>query len=162
LTDRVRLDIEGLGIIFYSPFAVGHIAIGEDYLQRAFVEAEDIVRHVNACTLSAFGTGGPGEYELIIDSAGVDEDAWDRAQFKLELGLEVRDGVVCFRDLYDLFAWDPQCPGGQQIAMANGFYRIAAYRSYEEVGEVQPVTLNFVKTERCPALTYTEAPHLCS
>jgi hypothetical protein len=162
LVDCVRLDIDGLGIIFYSPFAVSHIAVGEDYLQRSFVESEDIVRHVNACTLSAFGTGGPGKYELIIDAGDADRDAWDRAQFKLELGLEVRDGVVCFRDLYDLLDWDPDCPAGQRIAMPDGFYRIAAYRSYAEVGRIQPVALNFTKTDRCPSLAYTDAPHLCS
>jgi hypothetical protein len=156
---RVYLSISGLGIIFYSPFAVRHIPAGEDYLEHQFLEPEDIARHVNACTLTGFGTGGPGEFELIVRD-DVEEKAFLNAQFKAELCLEVRDEVVYFRDLYDLIRWVPECPANQAVSLPDGYYRVVAYTSYVPIGQSQSVTLSFIATDAKPAMHYSGVPEL--
>jgi hypothetical protein len=157
---RIHLPVSGLGIIAYSPFAMAHVPQGENYLESNFLEPEDIARHVNACTLTGFGTGGPGEFELIVHDE-LDAVAMRHAQFSVELGIEVRDEQVCFRDLYDLIRWDRTCPPGQSVGMPNGYYRIVAYTTYAPVGQSQPVTFAFLSEEERPTLHFTGAPELC-
>jgi len=60
----VFLPLEGLGIILYSSFAVAHIGKDEDYLQTHFLQPQDVAAHVNRGTISAFGTGSPGDYTI--------------------------------------------------------------------------------------------------
>jgi hypothetical protein len=47
------LDVEGLGVTFYSPFATASIAEGDDYLDRQFfdpdlVAAQGLAFHMSA------------------------------------------------------------------------------------------------------------------
>jgi hypothetical protein len=158
---RIHLPIAGLGIIFYSPWAVRHIPPGSDYLQDAFLEAADIARHVNGSTLTGFGTGGPGDYELEISGEPAAAEAVRAARHHVELGLEVRDGTVCFRDLYDLIRWDPACPPEQSVRLPDGFYRVIAYLTPSPLGETQFVHLAFTRTTARPELHFTGAPELC-
>lgn len=90
---EVVLDISGLGIVLYSPFAAAGIAEGDDYL-----------RH--------FRAGYP------------DAGALEAAEYKLRLGLEVRDRALCARDLYDLLDWTADCPVGQVLAVESGLYEV--------------------------------------
>jgi len=71
---QINISIAGLGIIFYSPFAVTHISDGEDYLESHFWDPEMVAQHVMECQISAFGTGSPGEYQIrLIDGVRPDE-----------------------------------------------------------------------------------------
>ncbi len=158
---RFHLTIEGLAIIFYSPWAVQHIRPGADYLQEAFLEPPDIARHVNASSLTGFGTGGPGDYELIVSLDPPDAEELRRAQFQLELGLEVRDGTVCFRDLYELIHWTPDCPPGQSLRLDDGYYRVIAHTTFAPVGETQRIHLSLLPVPERPELHFTGAPELC-
>jgi hypothetical protein len=77
---EIPLTIAGLGIIFYSRYAVAGIGEGEDYFSTGFQ---------NPAQVAARAMRG---------------DMQD-AEFKLRLRHEVRDVEVCFRDLYDLMDW---------------------------------------------------------
>ncbi|HEX2344342.1 MAG TPA: hypothetical protein VHI98_27970 [Vicinamibacterales bacterium] len=98
----IELEIAGLGIIFYSPFAVAHIQKDEEYIEVHFWEPPDVAAHVNACTISAFGTGGPGTFVLRLYDGELDVQVLKSAKASVRLGIEVRDSTLCFRDLYDL------------------------------------------------------------
>lgn len=79
---RVTLDleIEGRGIIFYLPFAIRHIAEGQDCLQERFWKPSDVAEHVMACQRSAFSTGSPGRYRLHIYDGSVDRATLETAE----------------------------------------------------------------------------------
>lgn len=158
---RIYLALDGLGIIFYSPWAVQHIPPGTDYLGASFLQPEDIARHVNASSLTGFGTGGSGNYDLIVSFDAPDAEELQRAQFKVELGLEVRDETVCFRDLYELICWQPECPPGQSLRFPDGFYRVLAYTTFTPVGTTQPIYLSFLRVPERLELHFTGAPELC-
>ena len=95
---RIRLSVEGLGIILYSPWAVQHIRPGTDYLEEAFLDGCDIARHVNASSLTGFATGGGGDFDLIVSLDPPNAEALQGVEFKVELGLrseERRVGKEC-------------------------------------------------------------------
>lgn len=160
----INLSIAGLGIIFYSPFAVTHIQEGDDYLKRSFWEPEDVARHVNQCHIAALGTGSPGDFRLILYDGNLKNTAVEEAEFKARLGLEVREQTVCFRDLYDLMDWSPHCPTEHQAAFPDGFYLITAYCSRPRsgiFGDHQTIYLHFDHVSQRPKLAWKGIPHLC-
>src|SRR4051794_23858076 len=120
---EVALDIRGLGLILYSPPPAKHIPGGADYLRAPFWEPADVARHVTECQLTAFGTGSSGTFRVRFADGPPDEGAVRAAAFRLRLGLQVRAGTVCVRDLYDLMAWSAACPPAQQVPVADGWYR---------------------------------------
>lgn len=159
----IDLEIVGLGIVFYSPFAVAHIQVGEDYLEPHFWRGRDVGEHINACQISAFGTGGPGRYVLELYDGPLDEQALNSAKAKVQLGIEVRDGTLCFRDLYDFMRWDPDCPADQMVSVADGFYRISVYTSPPDsgiLGDGQAVWLHFEARTEKPVLAWAAVPDL--
>jgi hypothetical protein len=164
MRQEIRLSIAGLGIIFYSPFAVQHIEEGEDYLSAHFQDPNDVAKHVRACEISTFCTGTPGDFKLVIDDGNLDTVALNQAEFRVRLGLEVREGQVCFRDLYELMEWSQECPVSQTVNLPDGVYRITVYSSRPASGisgDNQTVYLNFEKAEGKPELSWTGVPQLC-
>jgi hypothetical protein len=164
MRQEIRLSIAGLGIIFYSPFAVQHIRDGEDYLTASFRDPDDVAKHVKSCEISTFCTGTPGDFKLVIDDGNLDDVAMNQSEFRIRLGLEVRAGQVCFRDLYDLLKWSKESPDTQMVNLENGFYRITVYSSPPAsgiLGDNQTVYLNFERVDRKPDLSWTGVPQLC-
>ena len=104
-----------------------HIAEGADYLQSHFWKPADVARHVMECQLTAFGTGSPGTFRLRIADGPPDEQAVHAAAFKLRLGLQVKGGTGCVRDLYDLMEWSAECPVAQEFPVADGWHRLTAF-----------------------------------
>jgi hypothetical protein len=164
-TRTVRLDIEGLGILLYSPFAAEHIRPSEDYLSTQYSNATDVVPHVLAGTLVGFGTGSPGVFLLNIHSGYPSEEKMSSSEFRLRLGVEVRDDVLCVRDLYDLLEWDPVCPPAQKIAVASGYYHVTLCSSAPEsgiLGDEQVIDVYLNALPSLPSLKYDGVPTLCS
>jgi hypothetical protein len=159
----VNLDIVGLGVVFYAPFAVRHISEGADYLAAHFRNASDVAQHVMACEISTFGTGSSGRYRLLLYDDPIDHAGLEEAARKVRLGIEVRDQTLCFRDLYDLMHWSSECPKAQQIAVPDGFYRITAYTSAPEsgvLGDDQEVALHLERVPERPTLRWAGVPDL--
>jgi hypothetical protein len=161
---EIAIDIRGLGLILYSPPAVAHIPDGADYLQEHFWEPEDVARHVMACQLTAFCTGSPGSFRLRFTDGPPDDAAVQAAAFKLRLGLQVRDCVICVRDLYDLMEWSADCPAEQQISIADGWYRLTVFSSPPPsgiLGDGQVIDIVLERVARKPALRWEGVPSLC-
>jgi hypothetical protein len=161
---QINIEIAGLGIVIYSPFAVSHIADGEDYLTEKFWDPMDVARHVNACHIACFCTGSPGTYILDCFDGQRDETAVEAAAFKMRLGIEVRDSGVCIRDLYDLMEWSSVCPEQQCLWLDRGLYRMTIYSSLPAsgiVGDDQMISIHFEAINEKPAIHWDGVPSLC-
>jgi hypothetical protein len=159
----VELNIAGLGIILYSPFAVARIRVGDDYLNSEFMKREDIARHVNSCRISAIGTGSPGTYYLRLLTGERPDPLIEAAGAVIQLGLEVQDGQICFRDLYDLLQWAPYCPTEQTAELPSGYYLITVFSSLPAsglLGDGQVIGLFFERTDQPPDLGWQGVPDL--
>jgi hypothetical protein len=92
------------------------------------------------------------------------EEAIDAADFKLRLGLEVHDGVICIRDLYDLMQWSVACPKSQQLQVSNGWYRLTVYTSRPQsgiLGDNQAIDIHLEAMQEKPKLRWEGVPTLC-
>jgi hypothetical protein len=161
---EIDVDISGLGFILYSPPAVLHISEGSDYLKKHFSQPQDVARRVMDCRLTAFCTGTPGSFRLRFRDGLRDEQAVDTADFKLRLGLEVHEGVICIRDLYDLMQWSAECPASQQLPIADGWYRLTVYSSRPAsgiLGDNQVIDIHLEAMQEKPKLRWEGLPSLC-
>lgn len=160
----MNLDISGLGIIMYSDFAVAHIAEEEDYLLKKYMQPKDIIEHVCQGTIVGFGTGTSGCFNLHFKEGYPDESAMDLYEYKLRLGIEVRDKRICVRDLYDLMEWSADCPESQYIELDNGFYHITLCGNRPSsgiLGENQKINVYLKKLDEMPNLKFVGAPIYC-
>ena len=115
LVRSIEIDLVGVGVVFFAPPAVAGIGEGEDFLEAKYTAPADVAAHVNAGTISGFCTGSPGKYVLTVLEGDPALGEVERAHFKARLGLEVSDGQVHFRDLYDLMNWRSTTPIGQVV-----------------------------------------------
>ena len=152
---QIAVDISGLGFILYSPPAVSHIPQGSDYLEQHFWQPEDVAKHVMAGQLTAFCTGTPGSFRLRFHDGPRDDQAVDASDYKLRLGLEVHESVICVRDLYDLMRWSAECPEAQQLPIADGWYRLTVYTSRPPsgiLGDNQAIDIHLEAMQEKPTL----------
>ena len=161
---EITMDIQGLGMILYSPPAVSHIPRGSDYLKEHFTEPAEVARHVLECQLTTFCTGSPGIFHLRFANGPRDEEAVENAKFKLRLGLQVQAQTICVRDLYDLMQWFPECPPKQQVAVEDGWYRLTVFSSPPQsgiIGDGQLIDVHLEPMESKPPLRWDGCPLLC-
>jgi hypothetical protein len=161
---EIPISITGLGIIFYSPFAVAGIGEGEDYFSSTFQNPANVAAHAMRGDISTFCTGSGGDFSLVAYDGTLDDDGLLNAEFQLRLCLEVRGCDVCFRDVYDLMDWAANCPSPQKIKVADGFYRVTVYSSTPAsgiIGNDQLIYLHFEKVGRRPTLKWDGVPQLC-
>jgi hypothetical protein len=161
---EIALDIAGLGIILYSPPAVAHIAEKSDYLQKHFSRPEDVARHVMACELTGFCTGSAGSFRVRFLDGPPNGSELEAAEFRLRLGLWVRDGTICLRDLYDLMEWSNECPPEQRLSVADGWYRLTVFSSPPAsgiLGDDQVININLEPVANKPQLRWEGVPQLC-
>ena len=162
-TQELKLDIAGLGIVFYSPFAVADIAEGSDFLSEHFWDPADVARYVNACRLSAIGTGTPGLFRIRLHEGTPPGDIDLQSVAAIRLGLEVRDTAICFRDLYDLMEWSASCPVEQTITWPDGFFRITVISSVPPsgvLGDNQLIDMHFERISEQPKLAWPGVPDI--
>jgi hypothetical protein len=161
---EIALDIQGLGIILYSPSAVAHIPEGADYLQSRFWHPDDVAQHVMECRLTAFGTGSSGSFQLRFFNGPPNDELVQASRFKLRLGLKVDGGCICVRDLYDLMEWTTACPVDQQFEVPNGWYRLTVFSSPPPsgiIGDKQDVGIFLEVVDGKPQLRWEGVPSLC-
>lgn len=164
MNNIIELDISGIGIIIYSPWAVAHIEPNSDYLSSDYWEDVDVGNHVRNCSLTALAVGSSGRFRLHISTEPTDIAALQASEFRAALCLEVRDQIVCVRDLYDLMEWEPRCPQIQTFSIEDGFYHISAYTSTPSsgvLGDNQDLYLNFQQVPNKPEITWQGVPQLC-
>jgi len=161
----LRLEIQGLGIVLYSPFSVRAIREGEDFLSKHYLHARDVIPHIEKGSIVGFGTGSPGIFNIDFFAGYPKEEFLNSQDFKLRLGLEVRNRTVCIRDLYDLMRWTTLCPKAQQIELEDGYYHLTVCSELPEsgtLGDDQPIAVFLKQLEQLPELHYQGVPTLCA
>ena len=158
-----RLEIAGLGLILYSPYAVAEIRRGENFLRSRYRDGASVQPFIQAGSLVGFGTGSSGSYRLRFLLGSPDEAELDAADYTLRLGIVVRGGEVCVRDLYDLLEWSPECPAGQRVEIQDGTYRLTLMSDLPEselLGDEQLISFIFERVTEFPELAKTGVPTL--
>ena len=158
-----RVEIAGLGLIVYSPYAVAQIARGENFLRSHFMDGASVQSFIQAGSLVGFGTGSSGTFRLRFFLGTPDEAELDGADYTLRLGIVVRGGQVCVRDLYDLIEWNPECPAGQRVAVEDGTYRLTLMSDLPEsevLGDDQLISFVFEPVTEFPKLAKSGIPTL--
>jgi hypothetical protein len=160
----MKLDIQGLGIILYSPFAAAHIGEGEDYLNSHYSDEAAVGPHIRSGTIVGFGTGSAGTFTLEFFPGYPDPTTIESHEFKLRLGVLVRDRTLCVRDLYDLLEWTPECPPEQRLSLEDGYYHLTLCSSAPpsgRLGDDQVIRVYLNPVEAMPALKFAGVPTLC-
>ncbi|MDO5504541.1 MAG: hypothetical protein Q4G67_15360, partial [Actinomycetia bacterium] len=84
---EIRLNIDGLGIIVYSPTSAEHIAEREDYFSAHFTDEADVQRHLQAGSIAAFATSSPGVFVLRTHAGYPTPEQIEDADFTLRLAV---------------------------------------------------------------------------
>ena len=161
---ELRLEIQGLGIVFYSPPATDHITEHEDYLGEAFSSPRKVAAHANSGGLVAFETATPGRFRLTFNTVLPPIETLHQFEYTLQLPLIVQQGTVYFRDLYDLMDWTKDCPTSQKILIDDGYYLVTLCSNTPEtgvLGDDQTIDLHFQQMDELPQLQITGIPSLC-
>lgn len=161
---ELTLDIQGMGVIFYSPEFAKHITEGSDYLTPNYTSEQQVQSHVQKGTIVGFDTGSSGRFILRFHTGYPDRSRVLACEFKLRLGLQCVGGVVCFRDLFDLLQWHSLCPERQQIELDEGIYHVTLLSDVPKsgiLGDNQWIDVYFMKLDIFPALSMEGIPTLC-
>jgi len=159
----MMLQIEGLGIILYSPRAVAHIAPGEDYLTTHYWNPSDVQQQIQAGSIVGFATGSPGTFILEFLQGCPSDNLLESSDFKLRLGVKVDDQGLCVRDLYDLMDWDPSCSPEQTVRLDRGVYMITLCSSRPAsgiLGDHQTILVYLQPLPEMPLLSIKGVPAL--
>ncbi len=160
----ITLEIVGLGIIFYSPFSTAAIREGEDYLSSCFSDPDLVEQQALAGRIVGVATGTPGRFQLHPRPGYPPENLFDSYPHQLRLGVEVRDGGLHVRDLYDLLQWTATCPAAQIIPLRPGFYHLTLLSRDPAsgiMGDDQEILVYYQPLSEMPALRYNGVPTLC-
>ena len=160
----ITIDVAGLGLIFYSPFAAVEIREGENYFQRCFSDPAFVERQAVAGRMVGVATGTPGRFHLRPLPGYPTQDQIDSYPYRLRLAVEVRAGGLCVRDLYDLMDWTAACPAAQVIDLASGFYHITLLSRDPPsgvLGDHQEIQVFYKPLPQLPAMRYSGVPTLC-
>lgn len=160
---KLAIEIDGLGFVVYSPFAMSDVAPRARFLMEHFNEPQDVAALVRAGRLAGFCTGSPGTYHLELVEGALDLPAIAGFPWCIRLALEVRDRTVCIRDLYDFMRWNPSCPAEQTFQLPDGFYELTVGTrptNSDDVGDDQDIIIAFDPVAALPELTWEGVPFL--
>ena len=162
---EIRLTIDGLGIILYSPSVTKDIPAGTNFLMESYLVGEQVQPFIQSGTLVGFGTGSPGVFPMRFFHGPVDHRILKESEFVLTLGIVISDEMFCVRDLYDLMYWCEECPRDQKINVSNGTYTVVLCSKTPPsgiLGDNQEINVFLEKTARMPDLSEDQIPELLS
>lgn len=127
----ITLQLDGLGIVFYSEGAVKNIPVGMDFLTEEFWKPEKVEEHNKKGDIVGFCTEGDADtFELRFRGGQPDDEIIRNHPAQLQLGIEVMGTAINVMDLYwlsELSEADFTCPKEQQIELEAGFYSMLFY-----------------------------------
>jgi hypothetical protein len=159
----VRLLVDGLGIIVYSP------AIARRYFEEGSDSFDEytkrIADHVEKGHVVGFNTG-EGEFVItFLVGRGVvvaAEALGAEPSSTLTLALEVEDDAICVRDCHDLMRWGNACAAERQVPVARGMYEMTVHAGPELVARdyYRHIIVHLRPTERAPRVHVVAVPCL--
>lgn len=115
----IHLNVHGFGVLVYSPYAGDQIPPNSNFLVQSFSTPEQVLPFVYEGSLVAFQTGD-GFYHLKLRQGYPDT----YLRHMLRLGVLVKDSTLCFRDMYELYHWSPDCSSDQKLRVDDGHYHL--------------------------------------
>ncbi|MBK0111213.1 hypothetical protein IAE24_04555 [Delftia sp. S65] len=159
----IHMSIIGMGLIFYSPFSTKDIKEGDDYLSSDFENPEKVQEQAMSGRIVAINVGSPGEYVLNIYSGYPSEEFIKSRSLKFRLGIEIRDELLCVRDLFDLIDWEEEVAEEQVLRLSNGYYHMTFLSEVPDSGvhgDNQVIDLYLQKLNGMPKLRFKGVPML--
>lgn len=159
----IILDLQGMGFIIFSDFAVENIKNGEDFLNTHYWRPEDVAKEVNSGRILGVCTGSPGTYIIKIREGLPCDELRDNTKLKRRLSIKVSDGRIYFQDLFSLAYWTDsyaQC-GDQSISLDSGFYTILLAGNIPNTGyrgDNQIIYMYLIKDEEFKETQYKGVP----
>lgn len=159
----MTLDIDGMGIVLYSPGMVDNIPMGSDFLREEFSAPEDVARHVSLGDVTGFCTGSSGNFVLKFRNGYPPADIDRDFPVSIRLGIQVAGGELRVIDLFWLSEFDPDCPEEQTVVLEDGFYHITLNTRKPESGiwgDGQVIYVHLNKLPEMPQLAWPGVPFL--
>lgn len=159
----IKLSIDGMGIVMYSPKTVAGIPEGYDYFHNEYALPKQVAEHIKKGDMVGFCTGSGGEYTLKIRKGYPSEALTEEYPLAIRLGIDVQDDQICFIDLFWLTEWYNECPLEQTLKIKKGYYHITLLTRKPETGRWGDHQVIYVFLNRLPSmpeLTWTGIPLL--
>ncbi len=160
---EMHLEIEGMGLVFYSEGAIDKIQKGEDYFSKEYEQPTDVANHIRKGDMVGFCTGSGGEYTLKFCEGYPDEEICKEFPDSIRLAINVVGGAICVLDLFALMCWPGDCPENQKVYLEDGIYHLTASTRLPSSGfwgDEQTIYIHLHKLDEMPPLTWTEVPYL--
>lgn len=159
----INLEIEGMGIVMYSPKNMEEIPEGYDYLTNEYNRPQQVAEHLRKGDVVGFCTGSGGRYNLKVRSGYPSAEIEKENPISIRLSIEVKDEQICFIDLFWLMEWYNDCPKEQCVNVPNGYYHVTILTSKPQTniwGDNQEIYIFLNAIEEMPQLTWTGVPQL--
>lgn len=159
----INIEIEGMGIVMYSPKTVEGIPNGSNYLTNEYNLPSQVAEHVKKGDMVGFCTGSGGTYTLKIRDGYPTNEVNEEYPISIRLGIDVRDDKICFIDLFWLMEWDDDCPPEQVLSVESGYYHITLLTRKPESGiwgDNQTIYVYLNKLSAMPELAWQGVPQL--
>lgn len=133
-------------------------------MESHFANPSDVESQALQGRIVGVCTSSPGEFSLVVHGGYPSNQMADDYEYKLRLGIEVRDRTLCIRDLFDLINWTAECPSQQKLELDDGFYHITLLSNDPEsgcLGDNQEIQVYLQRLDAMPKLRYNGVPTLC-
>lgn len=163
MQNEVFLEIDGMGIVFYSEGAIDKIEKGENYFSREYEQPQDVARHIHKGDMVGFCTGTGGTFHLKFFSGYPNEETIREYPESIRLGINVVGGSICILDLFSLISWPGECPQNQKVLIDDGIYHMTLLTKLPESGywgEDQTICVYLQKLDEMPQLSWNCVPYL--
>ena len=163
MDSEILLEIEGMGIVFFSAKNMEYVEQGTDFLTNEFDSPQQIAEHIKKGDITGFCTGSGGDFHLRFYEGYPTEEENEEFPISARLGIEVKGGSLQFCDLFWLMKWNTDFPKNQIILLDDGYYEMTVCTCMPESGywgEDQTICVYFNKVDKMPELTWTGIPYL--
>lgn len=163
MNNIIKLEVDGMGIAFFSPKTMEYVECGSDFLNDEFTNPKQIKEHLKKGDIAAFCTGGGGEYTIHCLEGNPSDDIMNNYPVTAKLVLEVKGGSVQFCDIFWLSDWSLDFPKEQIISLDDGFYNISAFTRMPVSGywgDNQEIYLYFDKVDKISDFDIQGLPYL--
>ena len=159
----ICIEIEGMGIVMYSPETVKGIPEGCNYFTKEYSKPDQVASHLKKGDMVGFCTGSGGNYTLKVREGYPSDEINKKYPISIRLGIDIRDTKMCFIDLFWLMEWYNDCPEEQSIELEKGYYHITLLTDKPASGnwgDDQIIYVYLNKLPSMPDLTWHGVPEL--
>lgn len=159
----INIEIEGMGIVLYSPKTVENIPKGINFLMKEFNKPNHVANHLKKGDVVGFCTGSGGRYLLKFREGYPPLNMDEEYPVAIRLGIDVQDNEIHIIDLFWLMQWNTDCPKEQILSINPGFYHITLLTKRPESGiwgDNQIIYVYLNKLPQMPQLKWNGVPLL--